>query len=123
MAVDADLIQKCADPTLKPAIVEKFLHAAGAPDPLAVMVRSGDRIILLPPVKTPEEALELARSHIGRAVVRVGITQYPAGLGVKESVGDVAGSVRRLQEHPRWHGPLRQGLADRLEMVWQSDRR
>ncbi|WP_338825411.1 TraH family protein (plasmid) [Bradyrhizobium septentrionale] len=84
MAVDADLVQKCADPTLKPAIVEKFLHAAGAPDPLAVMVRSGDRIILLPPVKTPEEALELARSHIGRAVVRVGITQYPAGLGVKD---------------------------------------
>jgi hypothetical protein len=84
MAIDADLIQKCADPALKPAIVEKFLHAAGSPDPLTVTVRNGDRIILVPPVKAPEEALELARSYIGRAVVRVGITQYPAGLGVKD---------------------------------------
>ena len=84
MAIDADLIQKCADPYLKPAIIEKFIQAAGSPDPLAVVVRSGDRLILVPPVKTPDEALQLARNHIGRAVVRVGVTQYPAGVGIKD---------------------------------------
>lgn len=84
MAFDADLIQKCADPFLKPAIVEKFIQAAGSLDPLAVVVRSGDRLILVPPVKTPEEALQLARTHVGRAVVRVGITQYPAGVGLTD---------------------------------------
>lgn len=84
MAIDADLIQKCADPSLKPAIIEKFIAAAGSPDPLAVTVRSGDRIILVPPVKTPEEALELVRSHVGQAVVRVGVTQFPAGVGVSD---------------------------------------
>ncbi len=84
MAIDAALIQKCADPSLKPAIIEKFIQAAGSPDPLAVTVRSGDRIILVPPVKTPDEALELARTHIGSAVVRVGITQFPAGVGIND---------------------------------------
>ena len=84
MAIDADLIAKCADPSLKPAIIEQFIKAAGSPDPLAVVVRSGDRLILVPPVKTPDEALALARSHVGRAVVRVGITQFPAGVGIKE---------------------------------------
>lgn len=85
MAIDADLIQKCADPSLKPAIVEKFIQAGGSPDPLAVVVRSGDRLILVPPVKTPDEALQLVRTHVGRAVVRVGITQYPAGVGIKDA--------------------------------------
>lgn len=84
MAIDADLIQKCADPGLKPAIVEKFIRAAGSPDPLAVVVRSGDRLILMPPVKTIDEAIQLVRTHVGRAVVRVGITQYPAGVGIKD---------------------------------------
>lgn len=31
MALDADLIQKCADPSLKPAIIETFIKAAGSP--------------------------------------------------------------------------------------------
>lgn len=84
MAIDADLIQKCADPSLKPAIIEKFIQAGGSPDPLAVVVRSGDRLILVPPAKTPDEALQLVRTHVGRAVVRVGITQYPAGVGIKD---------------------------------------
>lgn len=84
MAIDAVLIQKCADPSLKPAIVEQFIKGAGSPDPLAVVVRSGDRLILVPPVKTPDEALALARSHVGRAVVRVGVTQFPAGVGIKD---------------------------------------
>ncbi|WP_336814131.1 TraH family protein [Bosea sp. MMO-172] len=84
MAIDADLIRTCADPSLKPAIVEKFIQAAGSADPLAVVVRSGDRLILVPPAKTPDEALQLVRAHVGRAVVRVGITQYPAGVSIKD---------------------------------------
>ncbi|WFT97104.1 hypothetical protein QA633_08775 [Bradyrhizobium barranii] len=31
---------QCADPTLNPAIVEKFIRALGAPDPLAVTGRT-----------------------------------------------------------------------------------
>lgn len=84
MAIDADLIHTCADPSLKPAIVEKFIRAAGSPDPLTVTVRSGNRVVLVPPPKTPENALDLARKYVGQAVVRVGVTQYPAGLGVSD---------------------------------------
>lgn len=84
MAFDADLLRRCADPSLKPAIVEQFVKAAGSPDPLAVTVRAGNRVILVPPAKTPDEALELVRKHLGQAVVRVGVTQYPAGIGIKD---------------------------------------
>ena len=35
--LDAALIEKCADPSLKPAIVEKFVKAAGSPDPLTIV--------------------------------------------------------------------------------------
>lgn len=84
MAFDADFLQKCADPSLKPAIVEQFVRQAGSPDPLSVTVRSGSRIILVPRAKTPEQALDLVREHVGTAVVRVGITQYPAGIRVRD---------------------------------------
>lgn len=83
--VDAALIQQCADTGLKPAIVEKFIERAGSPDPLAISVRSGDRVVLVPRPTTPEQAMELIRQHVGRNMVRVGITQYPAGLGVVEA--------------------------------------
>jgi len=83
--VDAALIKECSDPGLKPAIVEQFIERAGAPDPLAVTVRSGNRIILVPKPKTAEEALALIRDNLGRNTVRVGITQYPAGLGILEA--------------------------------------
>jgi len=82
--VDAALIRQCADPTLKPAIVEKFIAQAGSPDPLSVSVRSGNSVILVPQAKTPEEAMALIGQYVGQAVVRVGITQYPAGLGIKD---------------------------------------
>ncbi|MBM3095021.1 TraH family protein [Agrobacterium sp. SHOUNA12C] len=82
--VDAALIRQCADPGLKPAIVEKFIAQAGSDDPLAVTVRSGNRIILVPQAKTPEQAMALIGEYVGQAVVRVGITQYPAGLGIKD---------------------------------------
>ncbi|MBD9524652.1 conjugal transfer protein TraH [Ensifer sp. ENS02] len=83
--VDAALIKQCADPGLKLAIVEKFIERAGSPDPLTVTVRSGNRIILVPRPNTVEEAMELIRQNLGRNVTRVGITQYPAGLGILEA--------------------------------------
>ncbi|RWK26975.1 TraH family protein [Mesorhizobium sp.] len=82
--VDAALIQQCADPALKPAIVETFIERAGSQDPLTVTVRSGNRVVLVPKPTTPDEAMDLIREHVDRSIVRVGITQYPAGLGVVE---------------------------------------
>ncbi|MFK4259234.1 TraH family protein [Agrobacterium tumefaciens] len=83
--LDAALIQQCADPGLKPAIVEQFIERAGSHDPLAITVRSGNRVMLVPKPTTPEEALALIRDNLGRNTVRVGITQYPAGLGILEA--------------------------------------
>ena len=82
--IDTALIQKCADPSLKPAVVEAFVRRAGSEDPLSVTLRSGDRILLIPKPKTNAQALETARQYLGKAVVRVGITQYPAGFGISE---------------------------------------
>lgn len=82
--MDAVLITECADPSLKPAIVEQFISTVGSGDPLAITVRSGGRIILIPKPKTPDEAMAIVRQHVGHAVVRVGITQFPAGAGVKD---------------------------------------
>lgn len=82
---DPDLIAKCADPELKPAIVARFIAEAGSPDPLMVTVRSGDRLVLVPVAKTSEEAMAIVLKHVGNAVVRVGVTQYPAGIGVKDA--------------------------------------
>ena len=83
--LDAVLIQQCADPSLKPAIVEQFIAKGGSQDPLAVTVRSGNRVVLVPKPTTPEAALALIRDNLGRNTVRVGITQYPAGLGIVEA--------------------------------------
>ncbi|AUW47693.1 TraH family protein [Rhizobium leguminosarum] len=81
--LDAALIKECGEPSLKPAIVEQFVLAAGSDDPLAVTVKSGGRLILVPKATSAEEAMEIVQQHVGTAVVRVGITQYPAGVGVK----------------------------------------
>jgi hypothetical protein len=83
--LDAALIKECADPSLKPAIVEQFVQAAGSDYPLAVTVKSGGRLILVPRPTTPEEALEIVRENIGGSVVRVGLTQIPAGIGLKDT--------------------------------------
>lgn len=85
MAIDAELIHTCADPSLKPAIIERFIKASGSPDPLTVTVRSGNRVVLVTPPKTAEQALDLARQHVGQDMVRVGVTQYPAGLGISDA--------------------------------------
>lgn len=82
--LDAAMIEKCADPSLKPAIVEQFVKAVGSPDPLAITVRSGDRIILVPKPANAEEALAIIRQNVVHSVVRVGVTQFPAGLGSKD---------------------------------------
>lgn len=83
--VDAALIKECSDPGLKPAIVEQFIEQAGSQDPLAVTVRSGNRVVLVPRPKTAKEALAIIQDNLGRNTVRVGITQYPAGLGIVEA--------------------------------------
>jgi len=82
--LDAALIKECADPSLKPAIVEQFVQAVGSEDPLAITVRSGGQLILIPKPKTPEEAIEIVRENIVGSVVRVGLTQVPAGIGLKD---------------------------------------
>ena len=83
--MDAAFIAECADPSLKPAIVEQFVAAVGPGDPLGVTVKAGGRLILVPKPKTPDEAMEIIRQYVGQAVVRVGLTQFPAGVGVKDA--------------------------------------
>lgn len=82
--IDAALIQKCADPALKPSIVERFIAEAGSSDPLTITIRSGDRVVLAPKPTTPDDAMALMRQYVGKAVVRVGVTQYPAGFGISD---------------------------------------
>lgn len=83
--LDAALIKECADPSLKPDIVEQFVQAVGSEDPLAISVRSAGRLILIPKPKTPKEAIEIVRENIGGSIVRVGLTQIPAGIGLKDA--------------------------------------
>ncbi len=83
--MDAAFIAKCADPNLAPAIVERFVAAVGAEDPLTVSVKSDGRLVLVPKPRSANEALEVVRNYVGQAVVRVGITQFPAGLGVADA--------------------------------------
>ncbi|MHB2268104.1 TraH family protein [Pseudaminobacter salicylatoxidans] len=82
--IDAALIQQCADPRLSVEIVQKFVEEVGAADHLTVTVKSGQRTFAVPKPATAEEALALTQQHVGQAVVRVGLTQYPAGLGVAD---------------------------------------
>lgn len=82
--IDAALIQQCADPRLSVEIVQKFVEEVGAADHLTVTVKSGQRTFAVPKPTTAEDALALTQQHVGQAVVRVGLTQYPAGLGVAD---------------------------------------
>ncbi|MHA7778052.1 lysozyme family protein [Roseibium sp. M-1] len=82
--IDAALIEQCADPSLTPAIVEEFIAAAGSEDALNVTVRAGSKTFLVRQAKSPEEAMKLVQDHLGKAVVRVGITQYPIGFGISD---------------------------------------
>lgn len=83
--IDADFIKQCADPRLSVEIVQQFVQEIGAPDHLQVTVKSGNRTFAVPKPTTAEEALELSKKYVGQAVVRVGLTQYPAGLGIENA--------------------------------------
>ncbi|PDT81334.1 TraH family protein [Sinorhizobium sp. BJ1] len=85
--LDPALIKECTDPSLTPAIAEQFVAAAGSTDPLAVSVKSGGRLILVPKATSADEAMAIVRQYAGQAVVRVGLTQFPAGVGVKNAAG------------------------------------
>jgi hypothetical protein len=80
--MDAALIKKCADASLPPAIVEQFISAVGSNDPLAVTVKADGRLVLIPKPRSPDEAMSVVKDYVGDAIVRVGITQFPAGVGV-----------------------------------------
>lgn len=82
--MDAALMEKCADPALAPAIVEQFVAAIGSDDPLAVTVKADGRLVLIPKPKSPEDALATVREYVGHAVVSVGMTQFPAGIGTTD---------------------------------------
>lgn len=82
--VDAALIEKCSDPSLSTEIVEKFLAAAGSDDPLAITVRSNGRVVLIPKPTNTDQAMATVRDYVGTASVRVGLTQFPAGIGVTD---------------------------------------
>lgn len=83
--LDAALIKECADPSLRPAIVEQFIKAVGSNDPLAITVKAGGRLVPVPNPKTPEEAIEIVRKNIRGSVVRVGLTQIPAGIDLEDA--------------------------------------
>ncbi|UFX12996.1 TraH family protein [Sinorhizobium meliloti] len=83
--MDAALIAKCADPSLPPAIVEQFILAVGSDDPLAVTVKADGRLVLIPKPRSPDEAMGVVKDYVGHAIVRVGITQFPAGVGVDDA--------------------------------------
>ena len=132
--VDAALIQQCADPDLKPAIVEQFIAAAGAPDPRAVTVRARNRVILTQPPKTAEEAMDLVRRYVGQTVVRVGITQYPAGVGISDpaelsaDLVDACTNIRMgtalfakvYRIVTKWYGAPAQEAFDDAILAWQT---
>lgn len=51
---------------------QAFHRRGGIPDPLAVTVRSGNRVMLVPKPTTPDEAMALMHQYVGKAIVRVG---------------------------------------------------
>lgn len=132
--LEAGLIQQCADPGLKPAIVQKFIERVGSQNPLTVTVRSGNRVVLVPKPATPDEAMTLIRQHIGRNAVRVGITQYPAGVGVVEA-GELKSDIVDACENIRmgtalfakvyrivtkWYGSAVEEAFDDAIIAWQT---
>ncbi|MFK4485052.1 TraH family protein [Bradyrhizobium sp. USDA 336] len=132
--IDAATIHQCADSGLKPAIVEKFIRAVGAPDPLAVTVRTGNRVVLVTPPKTADDAMELVRRYVGQAMVRVGVTQYPVGLGVtdvaelKPDLVDACANIRMgtalfgkvYRIVTKWYGaPVDEAFGDAID-AWKT---
>ncbi|MDF1600346.1 conjugal transfer protein TraH [Mesorhizobium sp. YIM 152430] len=82
--IDPELIQLCADPRLEVEIVQQFVSEMNASDHLTIHVSQGNRTILVPKPETIEQAVETTQEWVGQANVRVGLTQYPAGLGITD---------------------------------------
>lgn len=82
--IDVDLVQQCADPRLEVAIVQQFVAEMNAPERLTIRVFQRDKMVLVPTPKSAKEAVATTRQWVGKANVRVGLTQYPAGLGVAD---------------------------------------
>jgi hypothetical protein len=82
--IDAELIQQCADPRLNVEIVQQFVEEIGAADHLTITVKQGERVILVPKPENLEQAIATTREWVGQASVRVGLTQFPAGLGITD---------------------------------------
>lgn len=57
--IDAALIEQCADSSLRPAINEEFISAAGSQERLNVTVLAGSNTLQVPKAKSPEEAMKL----------------------------------------------------------------
>ena len=83
--IDVDLIQQCADPRLEVAIVQQSVAEMNAPDHLTIREFHGEKMFLVPAPKSAEQAVETTRRWVDQANVRVGLTQYPAGLGVSDT--------------------------------------
>lgn len=127
--MDLAMIQTCSDTSLTPAIVKQFIDEAGSRDPLAITVRSGGRLVLVPKPRDADDALSIIRQNAGRAIVRVGVTQVPAGIGVKAiddlqpDIFDTCQNLRKgtamfakiLRIVSRWYGnPTSEGLFQQL---------
>lgn len=80
-------IEQCADPSIDVAVVERFFSEIGTNNPLAVTIADGNRLILPEAPPTPEAAMRLIERFVGQAVVRVGVTRYPAGHGITDFSG------------------------------------
>jgi len=83
--MDVELVRQCADGSLKPEIVERFVETIGVESPLAVTVTIDGNAVLIPAARNPAEAVATVRRHVGKAIVRVGLTQYPAGVGAEDA--------------------------------------
>lgn len=93
-------VEQCADPGIEIATVERFISAVGTDNPLAITITDGNRLILPEAPRTPEAAMLLIERFVGEAVVRVGVTRYPAGHGISDvsdlspDLVDACGNIR-----------------------------
>ena len=83
--MDVELVRQCADDSLKPEIVERFVETIGVESPLAITVTIDGKAVLISEPRNPAEAVDTVRRYVGKAIVRVGLTQYPAGVGAEDT--------------------------------------
>ena len=83
--IDPELIQMCADPRLEVEIVQQFVAEMNAADHLTLNIWEEGRAILVSKPETIDQAVLTTQDWLGKADVRVGLTQYPAGYGISEA--------------------------------------